>query len=41
VQPSPDGAAFTVLTVTSTGAEPGGKPVDTFHLELPQGSAGT
>jgi len=41
VQPSPGGAAFSVLTVTYTGAEPDGKPVDTFQLELPQGSPAT
>jgi hypothetical protein len=41
VEPSSDGAAFSVLTVSYTGAEPEGKPVDTFHLELPQASPGT
>jgi hypothetical protein len=37
VRPSPDGPAFTMLTATYEGAQPNGKPVETFQLELPSG----
>ena len=37
VESSRDGLAFTVMTATYSGAQPNGKPVDTFGLELPQG----
>lgn len=37
VQPSRDGPTFTAMTASYTGAEPNGRPTDTFGLELPLG----